>query len=102
MTEPTPTRSREGTRGSIYYVPKRGMALGTVAPRSQICMSAPRNPREGGLGVECQERKREGGGRTFQALEEVERFRSRRKRRQSWRSRRRPFRRSRSRAAHRL
>src|SRR6185437_6113670 len=75
MTEPTPTRSREGTRGSIYYVPKRGMALGTVAPRSQICMSAPRNPREGGLGVECQERKRDGGSRTFQALEEVKAFR---------------------------
>jgi len=39
-------------------------------------MSAPSNPREGGRGVECQERKRHGGSRTFQALKEVQSFRS--------------------------
>src|SRR6476646_11231579 len=34
-----------------------------------------RDPRQGGLGVECEKAKRDGGSRRFQALEEVPSFR---------------------------
>jgi len=45
MTEPTQRAADKEARPRFAYVSKRGMAEGIIAPRSQICMSAPRNPR---------------------------------------------------------
>src|SRR4029078_12783361 len=44
-----------------------------VAPWNEMIMSA-RMPARGGLGVECQEAKRHGRGRKFQALEKDRNF----------------------------
>ena len=51
-------------------VPRRCSSLDAVAPFFEMVMSA-QDPRQGGLGVECEKTKRVGRSRRFRSLEEV-------------------------------
>ena len=64
-------------RAGLFCMRSGPPRVRAVAPESEICMTRAEDPREGGRGVECQEAKRDGGSRAFQALEEVRSFRSR-------------------------